>query len=77
MTETTTETTTEKTTETTLRAKPGRKAGRQRLVEASVMLGEKERDGLDALGQAEGRTRSDLIREAIRKTYEKRLKASS
>jgi len=63
-------------TETPPRAKPGRKAGRQRLVEASVMLGEAERDGLDALGQAEGRTRSDLIREAIRKTYGKRLKSN-
>ena len=60
-------------TTTERRAKPGPKPRLSRLVQASVMLDREELSQLDQVVQSEGRSRSDLIREALRRTWLKRF----
>jgi metal-responsive CopG/Arc/MetJ family transcriptional regulator len=56
----------------TPRRKPGPAKRPSRLVETAVMLHADDLAALDALVQQEGRSRSCLIREAIRKTWRPR-----
>jgi predicted transcriptional regulator len=59
------------------RRRPGRKPARRRLVEVTVNLDAEDLAALDELGQEIGRSRSDLLREAIRKTWLKGRRGSA
>ena len=54
------------------RLKPGPKKRRPSLIETGVMLDAQDRRALDAVAEEQGRSRSDLIREAVRKVWLKK-----
>lgn len=55
---------------------PAGRSGCSRTVEVSVLLDRQETARLDELAAAEGRSRSWMIREAIRRTWLKRRRPS-
>lgn len=57
--------------------KPGRKPLTQRLYQATVTLDREETSALDTLAAEMGRSRSDLIREAVRRTWLNRRAAEN
>jgi hypothetical protein len=56
--------------------RPGAKPRGPRYVETSVMLDRDEMAELDVLAAAEGRSRSWMIREAVRRTWLKKKRKS-